>query len=73
MEKVSNCMNFVSRRMLKSLQYKSIRNFVVSNLPNCQKAFVQRATTAAVVFDTTFPLPSSLIKLSGTVKEDKGL
>jgi len=66
-------MNFGSRRMLKSLQYKNIRNFVVSNLTNCQKAFVQTATNAAIVLDTTLPLPSSPMKLSGAVKEDKGL
>lgn len=66
-------MNLGSRRMLKSLQYKNIRNFVVSNFTNCQKAFVQTDTNAAIVFDTTFPLPPSPIKLSGAVKEDKRL
>jgi len=48
-------MNFGSRRMLKCLQYKNIRNCVGSNPTSCQKAFVQPAIDAAVGSDATFP------------------
>lgn len=66
-------MNFGPRRMLKCLQYKTITNCVESNPTSCQKAFVQPTIGAAVGSDATFPLLSSPIKLSGSVKEDKEL
>lgn len=32
LKRVTNCMKFRSRKMLKSLQHKNIKNFIVSNL-----------------------------------------
>lgn len=70
-ERSSNCMNFSSRKILKSLQHKNIAKLFVSNLT--VRKHLYRQPCSDVVFDTAFPLSSSSLKLSGSYKKDKGL